>query len=300
MEHRWIYGLTALGCRFLPLRVLQAMSFVGFEIAFRAMKKTRAGVERNLETAFAPVPGELRRLSRKLFHAYGLTTVDLFRLLGGTEAVTPVVSTREIDAKVFRSLLRPDRGCLIASAHIGNWEMGALSLAAHHIRGAVIGQAELDPAVERLRETIRGRLGVELIPVGGTMATAFRVRAAIERGLPVAIAVDRAWPDDRVDVTFFGRPTPFLRSPARLARFCNCPILPAFFFRNPDGSYRSVFGEPLESDPSCGPDEDARRIMQAVATETEKALRQEPTQWFNFYDFWEDPAATAPPESRIA
>ena len=77
------------------------------------------------------------------------------------------------------------------------------------------------------------------------MATAFKVRAAVDRGRAVALLVDRAYPEDQVVVPFFGRPTPFLRSPALLARFCGCEILPGFFLRNPDGSYFNVWGEPL-------------------------------------------------------
>ena len=68
---------------------------------------------------------------------------------------------------------------------------------------------------------------------------------------------------------FFGRPTPFLRSPALLARFCGCEILPGFFLRNPDGSYFNVWGEPLAADPSLSPDDDAVRIMTRVAADLE-------------------------------
>jgi KDO2-lipid IV(A) lauroyltransferase len=87
-------------------------------------------------------------------------------------------------------------------------------------------------------------------------------------------------------VPFFARPTGFLRSPALLARFCGCPILPGFFLRNPDGSYRNVWGDPLYADPALTPEEDAVRIMGRVARDLEAAIRENPTQWFNFYRFW--------------
>jgi len=90
-----------------------------------------------------------------------------------------------------------------------------------------VGQPELDPNVQEMRLKLRARLGVESIDIGSSMGTAFKVRAAVDRGRAVALLVDRAYPEDRVFVPFFGRPTPFLRSPALLARFCGCPILPA-------------------------------------------------------------------------
>jgi KDO2-lipid IV(A) lauroyltransferase len=118
------------------------------------------------------------------------------------------------------------------------------------------------------------------------MATAFRVRSAIERGRAVALLVDRAYPEDRVIVPFFGRPTPFLRSPALLARFCDCDVLPGFFLRNPDGTYRNVWGAPIRHDASLAPEADAVRMMSRVAADLEVVVRANPTQWFNFYRYW--------------
>ena len=123
--------------------------------------------------------------------------------------------------------------------------MGAVTLRRHDLVPAVVGQAELDPNVQEMRQQLRERLGVESIDIGTSMATAFKVRCAVEGGRAVALLVDRAYPEDRVIVPFFGRPTPFLRSPALLARFCGCEILPGFFLRHPDGSYFNVWGEPL-------------------------------------------------------
>jgi lauroyl/myristoyl acyltransferase len=118
------------------------------------------------------------------------------------------------------------------------------------------------------------------------MATAFKVRNAIDRGRAVALLVDRAYPEDQVVVPFFGRPTPFLRSPALLARFCNCDVLPGFFLRNSDGSYRNVWGEPLRPDSSASPEPDAFRILSRFAADLERVVRSSPAQWFNFYRYW--------------
>jgi KDO2-lipid IV(A) lauroyltransferase len=118
------------------------------------------------------------------------------------------------------------------------------------------------------------------------MGTAFKVREAVDRGRAVALLVDRAYPEDQVLVSFFGRSTPFLKSPALLARFADCPILPGFFLRNPDGSYRNVWGERIFADRSLSPEDDAARMMGRVAAELEDVIRGNPTQWFNFYRFW--------------
>ena len=196
------------------------------------------------------------------------------------------ITTLEEDARVLTAVRSGGRGFLLVTGHVGNWEMGAVTLKAHRLTAAVVGQPELDPNVQEMRLKLRARLGVESIDIGTSMATAFKVRAAVERGRAVALLVDRAYPEDRVFIPFFGRPTPFLRSPALLARFCGCLVLPGFFLRSPDGSYFNVWGEPLRPDGSLSPEEDAVRIMSRVAADLEKVVRQHPTQWFNFYRFW--------------
>jgi KDO2-lipid IV(A) lauroyltransferase len=167
--------------------------------------------------------------------------------------------------------------------------MGAVTLRRHRLTPAVVGQPELDPDVHEMRRALRERLGVESIDIGSSMGTAFKVRKAVDGGRAVALLVDRAYAEDSVIVPFFGRPTPFLRSPALLARFADCPILPGFFLRNPDGTYRNVWGPPLRHDPRLSAEEDAPRIMGEVAAALEGVVRRHPNQWFNFYRFWNTP-----------
>ena len=286
LSNTTVYGALLHGGTRLPLPVLRAISAVGNAIAVRTLRSTVRGVAANLETALGLSRPAATRLAREVFRQYGLTTVDLWRLRSGAPELAPKMTTLAHDAAVLRALARGGRGFLLASAHVGNWEMGAAAIRAVGLPAAVVGQPELDPAVHAMRLRIRARLGVESIDIGSTIGTALRVRAAVEGGRVVALAVDRAYAEDAVVVPFFGRPTPFLRSPALLARFCACPLLPCFFLRNADGTYRGVLGTPLEADPRLPPDDDAARLMTEVARSVEAVVREEPAQWFNFYRFW--------------
>lgn len=280
-----VYGGLHYGARWLPMAVLNAINLVGNTIAIATLRKTQEGIRENFRIALGVSPREAARLTRRLFFEYGRATIDVWRLR--SEAFVPRITTFESDARVLARSRRNGRGFLLVTGHVGNWEMGAVTLRRHDLTPAVVGQPELDPNVQEMRLQLRTRLGVESIDIGSSMATAFRVRAAVDAGRAVALLVDRAYPEDRVIVPFFGRPTPFLRSPALLARFCGCDVLPGFFLRAPDGSYFNVWGEPLAADPKLSPEEDAVRIMTRVAQDLEKVIRMHPTQWFNFYGFWE-------------
>ena len=285
-----MYGGLHYGARWLPLPVLNAINLTGNTLAIALLRKTQEGIRENFRLALGVSSAEAARLTRRLFFEYGRSTIDVWRLR--SEAFTPTITTLEEDARVLAESRRGGRGFLLVTGHVGNWEMGAVTLKRHGLTAAVVGQPELDPDVQQMRLQLRERLGVESIDIGSSMATAFKVRGAVDRGRAVALLVDRAYPEDRVFVPFFGRPTAFLRSPALLARFCGCDILPGFFLRAADGSYSNVWGGPIRADPSLSSEEDAVRVMARVAKDLEAVVRASPTQWFNFYRFWTEPEAS--------
>jgi KDO2-lipid IV(A) lauroyltransferase len=294
LSNRIVYGGLHYGARWLPMAVLNAVNVVGNGLAVTLLTRTKADIRENFKTALGVPEDRAEELARAQFFEYGRHTIDVWRLR--SEAFTPRITTFDDDARVLSGVRRGGRGFLLVTGHAGNWEMGAVTLRRHGLVPAVVGQAELDAGVREMRQSLRDRLGVESIDIGSSMATAFKVRSAIDAGRAVALLVDRAYPEDRVVVPYFGRPTPFLRSPTLLARFCGCPILPGFFLRSGDGSYYNVWGEPLEADPSLGPDEDAVRIMSRIAADLERVVRRHPAQWFNFYRFWDEPVHL--PDSR--
>jgi KDO2-lipid IV(A) lauroyltransferase len=279
-----VYGGLHYGARWLPSWTLQGINLVGNTIALAALRATRQGVRENFRLALGVSDREAARLTRALFLEYGRATIDTWRLR--SEAFTPRIVTFDEDARVLQRVRREGRGFLLVTGHVGNWEMGAVTLRRHALVPAVVGQPELDPRVQEMRLSLRERLGVESIDIGSSMATAFRVRRAVEEGRAVALLVDRAYAEDQVTVPYFGRPTPFLRSPALLARFASCPILPGFLLRRRDGAYFNVWGEPIAADPARSQDEDAERIMSKVARDLESVVRAHPAQWFNFYRYW--------------
>src|SRR5262245_65594476 len=127
LSNAFMYRTIAWGCENLPLPLLRTISVAGNSIGIAFLGTTVAGIAENYRLAFGAGERESRRLARRLFYSYGLTTVDLFRLRAGGEALAPPITTVERDAAVLdRVRGGAGRGFLIVSAHVGNWEMGAI------------------------------------------------------------------------------------------------------------------------------------------------------------------------------
>ncbi len=286
MSNRWIYSGLAAGCNRLPLPILYAISAVGNRIAVTLMRETLASVTKNLRIALEIDEKSARRLAHQLFYSYGRNTIDLFRTRAGGPSKVPRVLSHERDDRVMKEVLESGRGCVLATGHLGSWELGAIFLVQHGFPVVIVGQRENDPEIQALRKEIRSRFGIEFIEVGGGTGTAFKVRDAIDRGRIVALLADRPYPEDNVMVDFFGQRAGFLRSPAMLARFCHCPVVPSHVVRLESGIYRTYFGEPVFADQTKSSDEDDARIMGEAARVIEEGIRCAPSQWFNFYDYW--------------
>ena len=75
-----------------------------------------------------------------------------------------------------------------------------------------------------------------------------QIRRLLADNRIVAMLLDRHIGRDRVDVTFFGRRTGFLRTPAMIGYLSGAPLLPAFMIRQADDRFVGVLGDPIVVD----------------------------------------------------
>src|SRR5688572_12107622 len=116
---------------------------------------------------------------------------------------------------VLVPVLRQGRGAIVVGGHFGNWELGGIALRLlMKCPVIVVGRAEPSPAVGELRRRMRDTFGIESVVIGHMLQTALLLRRLLASNYVVAMLVDRHLGRDRIDVTFFGRQTAFLRSPA--------------------------------------------------------------------------------------
>ena len=282
-----IFGATYHLVTRLPRPCSYAIGQAGTWLACQLMRDgTRAIVDNLRVVRPDATERDLKRLALLTYRSYGRDTIDFIRSLGMSRTqLEPMMAT--IDNRRLDELLARRRGVVIVGGHFGNWELGGVALRLlHGLPLTVVARSEASLVVGEIRRRMRESLGIETLEIGRMVETALQIRRLLAANGLVAMLLDRALGRDRVDVTFFGRPTGFLRTPAMIGYMSGAPLLPAFMMRQADGRFDGALGDPIMVD-SWKPTEQAvLAATQAFADQLEHRIRANPQLWYQFYPYW--------------
>lgn len=182
---------------------------------------------------------------------------------------------------------RGDRGIVLLSMHMGEFEPAAAFLG-RHLPLHVLYHRDPIATLESYRRRARVRLGVTEHPVDAGLGTWAALRDALGRGEAVALLGDRVQPGQvGTPIELFGRTTELPVGPFKLAESTDSLVVPVFNWRLDDGSLAMRMEEPL--DMSVG---DLRRdpaghpAMRRWAALVESMIAARPTQWLNVHPIW--------------
>jgi KDO2-lipid IV(A) lauroyltransferase len=240
-------------------------------------------VQRNLQFCYPErTTKEIRDLSRRIFMNFGMNLVEMFQAtFMSPEEVFKMCRVEEEEN--FINLLKGNRGIVIASAHMGNWEVGL------HFTN-YYGKPMLGVAAKTrygwadiLLGSSRNRLGNLIIDKKGAFP---KMTEALRRGEVVGMLMDQSRRKHGVEVTFFGRKATASPAAALLALRCKSLVLPAFSVRGPDGELTIQAKEPLEMTRTGDLRHDIQSNTQSIIDVVEEMVRKYPDQWFWLLKPW--------------
>lgn len=272
-----VYRATALVAAALPRSTRLGLASVAGRALVRWFPAERAAIARAVER-IAPHAdaGARARLVRDVFGHFAMCFADLVatnRRPAVDRLVGRVEGGQALDALA-------DRGLVMLTAHLGNWELGGRLLAQRRGRPPhVVVAAEADPEVERF---LRGGSSPVRFVVRDDAMAALPLVSALRRGGVVALQGDRAV-GNRSDVSapFFGADALFPLGPFVLARAARVPVVPSFCVLAADRRYVVTVGEPIDVEPGG-----ERAALTRWVAVLERAVAAHPEQWFNFFDVW--------------
>jgi KDO2-lipid IV(A) lauroyltransferase len=284
----WFYRITSLLAVILPPKVALFITRLIAEGAYHlTYRNVRPIVEANLSTVVEPDKGyeEINGLVHAVFLKFACFIYEFLRL--------PWLSKRDLGSRIVTfgiekidRALEKGQGVIVLTAHIGNWELGAATLALLGYTPTVVALRYTDPVLNRFFHWRRTKAGLKVCYLDEAPREGLK---ALRRGGCIAILGDRDYSGTGIEIPFFGRPAKFPTGPVSLATRTGASLIPAFcIFERDCRHYHIYFDDPI--DLACGSDkeENLRTNLSHWVRVLERVVAEHPEQWFVFQPVWED------------
>jgi KDO2-lipid IV(A) lauroyltransferase len=226
---------------------------------------------------------KVKKLSFRCYRSFAITLVELLYMPNMTreEIINSVICTNP------DSILKgyeKNNGVILLSAHFGNWEYIAASVAAQiNIPFVIVTKPQRNPYVTEWLEKIRTRWENKVVSLGLSIRQIYK---ELKEKNVVAMVADQRGPAEGIRVNFFGRKVSVYPGPALLSLKTNAPILYGIAVRQPDYSYRTTLVEISKENLPENEEEKIIEISQRHTSYLEGIMRQYPEQWFWMHKRW--------------
>lgn len=279
----FIYRLGQFLACALPRSAGYRLADFASDIQCRISNKDRTIVANNLDAIGLNNLLPTSHYVREVFRNFGRYLVDFFR----AQAITKeeLIEIAEIEGlSHIDEALKKGKGVIIISAHIGNWELGGLAMAAMGYPISAVVLNHKNRLVNNIFIKIRKRWGIDVIPLGSAVKKSYE---SLNSNKMLAILGDRDFSNNGIRMTFLGKESMVPKGPAVLSLRTGAPIVPCFVLMRPGGGYTLKFENRLMLEKlSHDLDSNIRLLTQKYVYVIEDYIRRYPTQWLMFRKFW--------------
>ena len=197
------------------------------------------------------------------------------------EEILKIVDIDPVSKINLQQLKEKNKGAIIFSAHIGNWEIGPKILLALGFKVNVVYRPLNNPYVEEMTAKIRA---VNLIEKGNSGSR--KIIEALKNNELVIILADQKISEGE-KIKFFHEDAITTTSIARLALKYDVDLIPARVIRFDQKSNFFVEVEkPLVIKKTLNLNEDILALTLAINQNIERWIRNSPAQWFWVHNRW--------------
>ena len=180
--------------------------------------------------------------------------------------------------------LSEGNGVILLSAHFGNWEYLATSVAAQiNQKFYVVVKPQRNPYVDEWMNRARTRWTNEVVPLGVSIRQIFSV--LLNKGI-VAMVADQRGPKESIKLEFFGRLTSVYTGPAVLSLKTNSPIIYGISTRRKDLNYDVDLIEVDRSNLPENQEDKVRVLSERMIKVLEDIISKNPEQWLWMHKRW--------------
>jgi KDO2-lipid IV(A) lauroyltransferase len=224
---------------------------------------------------------KITELTKKIYCQFACNVCDFLK--------NPIISKEKLKARIqleglenLKEALKENKGAIIFTAHIGNFEWGAARVAIEGIPmwgiGLLRDNKYLNPFFERLR------LSKDLKTLyANRMLGVFRILKDNE-----VVAIPSDWdPTGKAEAyDFFSGRARIPDGPVQLALLTGAPLIPSFIKRDGKYNHHQYIGKPVDLIRE-GDKKDLVSInMKLIISIMEKNILENIDQWEVFHDIW--------------
>ncbi|MGN6211715.1 LpxL/LpxP family acyltransferase [Parafilimonas sp.] len=222
----------------------------------------------------------------KLYRNYyrlGQTLIDKIAIMSGAA----VNFTFNFDGEEnLRQISALQKGGLLLSAHIGNWEIAGYLLKRLNTRINIVMFDGEHQKIKEYLKSVTGETTAKIIVIKNDLSHIFEINEALKNNELVCMHADRFVEGNKtVEANFLGSPAKFPLGPFLLAAKFKVPV--AFVFALKETTFHYHFFSTEAKDYSMHEkDESVAQMLKGFAKAMEEKVKTYPEQWFNYYDFW--------------
>lgn len=250
-------------------------------------------VAANVALAFPEKTKEERQtLVKNTYLHLGLLFLEIFRSFYRFDDLLRRYADFEGEENL-RAALAEGKGVFVMTAHLGNWELLAVSGPWRFLSSVTMVTKRLKPDwLHRIVAVTRHLLGVQMACEPKTMPDILR---ALRRKEMVGFVMDQyAGAPVGARVPFFGKAVGSHTALAALAVRNAVPVVGAICVRKSNGRYLIRFEKPLELEARGDSDEAILRNTAAYVRQTEAWIREFPEQWLWIHRRWKGDLSPLP------
>lgn len=244
-------------------------------------KKT---VIHNLEIAFPEYSSDrIREIAFNSYYSFSVTLIEILCLPKvDIESVKKMADCPNIG--LIREKYNEQKGVILLTAHFGNWEVVASSVAAQlNIPMSVVVKQQRNELVSNWLNSMRETFGNKVIPLGISIRDVYK---ELKNKNLIGIVGDQRGPREGMRVKFFKKDTAMYTGPAALALKTGAPVISAVIVRNRDFSYTVHLEEIPVIDLKGSEEEKVLEITQRYMTILERYVKEYPEQWMWMHNRW--------------
>ena len=256
----------------------------------------RRVVRRNLHFAYPDWSrNQIQSLSKRIFQNYGIIIFEVIQMAFSTRE--EMLGRARIEGvEIISEALAKQKGIIVVSAHLGNWEM-LLQYSPCYFQIPLTGVAKRlrNSTLDRLVHKFRTRFGNRIIYKKGAMPD---MTQTLREGKVLGLLMDISRRFDGVEVNFFERRATATPAAAMLALRCKSPVVPVFSHRNHKGMLVIKVERPIDIQRTGDLRSDLQTNTQLITDRVEQAIRKNPDQWNWILKRWKEFYPDLYPESK--